>query len=142
MLDRPAIVGVAYDRPETVRQLLASLSRAQIATSDVTLVISIDHSEREQEILLIAERFKWSFGKKRILLHREHLGLKQHIFKCAQLTAEFGAVILLEDDLSVSPVFYNYACQAVPFYAEDPAIAGVSLYSYQVHPYASRGECG
>jgi len=42
-------------------------------------------------------------------------------------------VIILEDDLYVSPYFYAYAIQSLEFYNNDSRIGGVSLYNQPVH---------
>ena len=56
------------------------------------------------------------------------MGLRKHILACGDLSVEYGSVILLEDDLYVSPFFYEYTQQALSFYENDDIIAGISLY--------------
>ncbi|MEM7040943.1 MAG: hypothetical protein AAF570_28525, partial [Bacteroidota bacterium] len=55
-----------------------------------------------------------------------------HILKCGDLSMEFGSIILLEDDLLVSPWFYWYAKKALKEYKDASEIAGISLYSHRV----------
>lgn len=131
MSNKPAIVVITYNRPIALQRLLDSIAGANYPERDVTLVISIDSSGSEK-ILKIAESFVWEFGTKRIICHENHLGLKQHVLSCGDLTNEFGTVIILEDDLFVSPYFYQYAFGAEKFYSDDQNIAGISLYNYQV----------
>ena len=47
------------------------------------------------------------------------------------MIAEFGWAIFLEDDLEVSPHFYEYTIEAIEFYQSEN-IAGISLYSYAI----------
>lgn len=121
-----AIVVVGYNRPDSLRRILASLKMAEYEKKDIPLVISIDHSGNE-EVIKIAQQFSWSYGPKRVIAHPERMGLRRHIISCGDLTEEYGAVMILEDDLYVSPDFYNYASQALERYGEDVHIAGISL---------------
>ena len=124
---KPAIVVVAYNRPEALRRLLASLAALQGAL-DVPLVISIDAGgEQFEQVLAASERFEWLLGEKRVVVRERPYGLINHVFACGDLVDEFGAIILLEDDLVVSPMAYRYAADALDFYADDPQIAGISL---------------
>lgn len=130
-MNNPAIVIVAYNRPHSLERLLNSINKAYYNSSFINLIISIDHSI-EEAIYKLADDFVWENGEKRILKQNKHLGLKQHILMCADLVQEFESVIILEDDLVVSPFFYEYALQAKEFYKHDDNIAGISLYNYQV----------
>ncbi len=127
----PAIVISAYNRPHALQRLLNSIAAAHYEGEDITLVISIDQSGSDS-VKTIAGNFDWKHGTKQIISHAEHLGLKRHILFCGALAKEQGAVIVLEDDLMVSPFFYDYARQAHAYYKDEPSIAGISLYNYQV----------
>lgn len=130
---RPAIVVVAYNRPHALRRLLASLAAVQGA-SDVPLVISIDRGgDQFTAVVAEAEQFTWPFGEKRVLVRERPLGLVQHVFACGDLVDEFGAIILLEDDLVVSPMVYRYAASALTFYTDEPRVAGISLNALWFH---------
>jgi hypothetical protein len=123
-----AIVVAAYNRPSSLQRLLQSLQRAYYAFNDhVTLIISIDHSG-SSACADIAHAFEWNYGPKEIITHEEQQGLKNHLLSCGDLSERFDAVIVLEDDLLVSPAFYDYAQQAYQYYREDPAVAGIALY--------------
>ena len=107
---KPAIVVVAYNRDKALKRLLNSLESADYSGfSDITLVISIDKSD-STEVIETAEAFSWEQGEKRVITHPERLGLKKHILGLGDLTAEFGSIIMLEDDLFVSPLLYHYGC--------------------------------
>jgi len=132
---------VTYNRAYSLQRLLRSISRANFAGhTDVPLIISIDKSNC-QEVLEVARKFQWEHGPKCVIEHTEHLGLRKHIISCGDLTEEYGAVIVLEDDLYVSPVFYDYAVQAMRFYDGDERISGISLYSYDFNEYAQMRFC-
>lgn len=120
------IIVVGYNREDSIQRVLDSLAKAQYAYSGVRLLISIDHSENKK-VVQTAERFKWKYGEKKVIVHPERLGLRKHIISCGDLTKEYGAVMILEDDLYVSPDYYNFAMQALEKYGEHPAIAGIAL---------------
>lgn len=126
---KPVIVIVAYNRADSLQRLLQSLLFAR-GISDARLVISIDNQEPHNlDVKALAESFDWPYGEKEVRYQKEHLGLKKHILQCGDLSQEFGSVIVLEDDLFVSPYFYSYAISAQKFYGDDEQIGGISLYN-------------
>ena len=52
------------------------------------------------------------------------------------LTEEYDTIIILEDDLVVSPYFYKYAIKSNQFFSDDHCIGGVSLYAYDFNEFA------
>lgn len=122
------IVIAAYNRPHALQRLLNALKRADYPEK-VKLIFSIDCSD-SAAVIEIAKNFTWAFGDKEIIVHSQHLGLKKHILSCGDLSKDYDGVILLEDDLYVSPVFYHYVSGAFDAYKDDRAIAGISLYSH------------
>ena len=63
------------------------------------------------------------------------MGLRDHVLACGDLTLEYGSCVILEDDLYVSPDAYRYSKKAVNAYADEPAVAGISLYGYRHDEY-------
>jgi hypothetical protein len=133
----PAIVVVAYNRPASLSRLLRSLAGADYSGYDgIELVIGIDHSD-EGQVARIARSFKWKAGPKRVIAREQTMGLRNHVLACGDLASEYTAIVLLEDDLVVAPGFYQYALTALAFYRADPAIAGISLYSFIYNEFAN-----
>lgn len=135
---KPAVVVVAYDRIDSLKRLLKSIQNAYYEEEDITLILSIDYSKENEKVLQVAETFEWNYGEKRIVNHLTNLGLRKHILECGDYSNEYGAVIILEDDLVVAPDFYNYAKKAQEYYKEDERIAGVALYSHEWNGYVRR----
>ncbi|MDB4306198.1 hypothetical protein N9980_01370 [bacterium] len=129
VLSNPAIVVVAYDRPASLRRLLGSLLVAEYPHA-AELVISIDGGDSD-EVARIAEDFNWPGGKKEIIRHANHIGLREHVLACGDLTDQYESIVVLEDDLYVSPVFYHFALRASKFFNDRPEIGGIGLYSYR-----------
>jgi hypothetical protein len=127
----PAIVIPCYKRNFSLERLLDSLSKATFSVENIPLIISIDGPGNEL-VKGVAEKFNWKFGPKEIHVQEKHLGLKQHMITCTNLVNKYENILLLEDDLLVSPHFYEYAIRALDFYKEEEKLAGISLYNYEV----------
>lgn len=125
------IVVIAYNRPKSLLRLLSSLAKANYSEKNIPLIISIDYSETNKDVLQIANDFEWRYGKKNIVYSEFNLGLKEHVLQCGNYSLEYGNVILLEDDLYVSPCFYDYTLQALEFSIDKSYIGGISLYNHQ-----------
>lgn len=130
------IVVVTFNREKSLNRLLKSLSRAYYDNDSVELIISIDKSDNP-DVYKIAKGYKWDYGKKTVLMHKNNLGLRKHILQCGDITLENEAVIILEDDLVVSKSFYRYAKQSYKYYKDNKRIAGISLYTYRVNEFSN-----
>ncbi len=131
-MSKPAIVIIAYNRERSLKRLLDSVAAADYPDEEITLVISVDRAKdgSGEATRKLAEDFSWEHGKKQLILHEENLGLKKHVLSCGDLSREYGSVILLEDDLYVSPAFYLFAKEALAFAGQDDRIGGISLYNH------------
>ena len=129
-----AIVAIGYNRKNDFARLIESLLRVDYQNDCVDLIMSIDNSGKK-EVEEYADSVVWPFGQTRVITFPERQGLKQHILKCGKFLEEYEAIVVLEDDIVVSPAFYNYAKQSVNRYIDDDNIAGISLYSHQWNPY-------
>jgi len=132
--DKIAIVVVGYNRIHSIKRLLNSLLDSEYPSNDIPLVISIDCSG-DIELYDYVSRFEWPFGDKYVNIQKERLGLKDHIYKCGDLTEYFRAIVLLEDDLVVSPYFYSYVVKMLNTYGDESKIAQISLYKNEMNGY-------
>ena len=133
-----AIVVVAYSRPKETRRLIESIIKGHFDGDNVDLIVSIDKSNCQKEVYDSCKDAEWLNGSYSVIMQEKRLGLRPHILKCGELTAKYDAIILLEDDLVVSPNFYRYTKNALDFYKNDDRIAQISLYSYAVNEFVSR----
>ncbi len=146
-MKNPAIIVIAYNRPDSLKRLLSSLEKASYTENvSIPLVISIDKVKTQEtgsnsssdikaaslnkEVISVAENFKWSHGDKKVIVQECNLGLKKHVLKCGGLVSEYENIIVLEDDLYVAASFYEYACDALFFTKDEKRVAGVSLYNH------------
>ncbi|MDR2408052.1 MAG: glycosyltransferase [Bacteroidales bacterium] len=124
------IVIPCFNRVNSLKRLLVSLEQANYGDYKPALIFSIDKSENNDVIDFIT-MYHWIHGEK-IIYKREHnIGLKENILFCGDLTVKYDGIILIEDDLYVSPAFYLYAINAAQFYKTEKNISGISLYSYE-----------
>lgn len=133
MMERICIVAVGYNRPRSMLRLLESLECGNYLGDKVDLLVSIDKGKTQSEIIEIANRFEWKHGEKRIRAFEERQGLRSHIIQCGDMTNEYRAVVILEDDITVSENFYTYVKQTLDAYESDERIAGISLYKHHVN---------
>ncbi len=134
----PAIVVLAYDRPEALERLLHSLDQAFLPeNTEVPLVISLDHSTSPSACRTVdlARARDWRFGPKTVIERTEHLGVVGHFRAAGELTREYASAIMLEDDLTVAPPFYEYASQVLDTYDSDDSVAGHCLYGLRFNGF-------
>ncbi len=132
---KPAIVIPAYRRPEHLLRLLDSVNRAVYPADDIPVVISVDGGG-DTAVSEIASTYQFRQCSKVVIKRNENLGLRNHILTLGDLTEEYGSIILLEDDLIVSPAYYLYAQNALEVYKDEPKVAGISLYAQQFNETA------
>ncbi|MCR4738894.1 MAG: glycosyltransferase [Lachnospiraceae bacterium] len=131
-----AVVIIAYEREASLRRLLDSVSKALYPEdTDIPLVISVDKGNNDA-VRALAESFEWKHGEKRVIAHDTRLGLKAHVLKCGDLCRDYGSVILLEDDLFVSPGYYLYTAEALRSAGDDERVGGISLYDHLLNVHA------
>lgn len=133
-----AIVAVGYNRKKSLLRLLESLCSAFYDGNEVDLIISLDYSPIQNDIVDSCQNLDWSNGKKIIKAYSEKQGLRNHILKCGDLTSCYDAVVIFEDDLVVSKYFFKYVVQTVNRYDHSEQIAGISLYSHKINPGIGR----
>lgn len=137
-VSRFAIVVVAYNRAKALRRLLQVLEKAEYGSDFVDVVVSIDYSGSQRELVDIAELWVWQHGRKIVRAFETRQGLRAHVLACGDLAYGYDAVIVLEDDLYVSRQFYRFAREAVTFYGNDPCVAGLSLYAPNMNEMVER----
>jgi hypothetical protein len=130
-----AIVIACYNRPHSLLRLLSSISHSNIPKDhNIDCVFAVDYcsdSTIRQQIKSTIDGFNWKIGIKVAQYHQSRVGLKNNIYFCGSLTSKYSAVIVLEDDLIVSPAFLSYAIACISFFRDEINIGQFSLYSYE-----------
>lgn len=115
-----------------MERLLASIERANVP-ENVTLVFRA-HQGANPIVIDFIKSYDWPFGENEVIQDEKQLTLDDNIRACGDLTDKYGAVIILEDDLVVSPFFYEFTQQTIALYGDDSSVAGIGLYSYAHNP--------
>jgi hypothetical protein len=127
----------AYNRPDHLTRVARGLSENPEARESRVFVFS-DAPKREAHAQGVTEvraraRRLTGFAAVEVIEQRENQGVARSITDgVAKLTAEFGRVIVLEDDLLPSQHFLRYMNGALDAYAEDERVVSVHAYSYPV----------
>lgn len=132
---KPAIIVPVFSKAKSLQRLLDSLNRAHYPDDGVTLIISADGGATE-EVLQIADLFRFVHGKKEVIKRENNMGLREHIMWCGDQSQKYGSVIILEDDLYVDEHYYSYSTAAIHYYSDQKDIAGISLYAQRYNPMA------
>ena len=117
-----------YDRPRSLGRLLDSLATVVPGEEPWELVLSCE-GDAPPEVRCLAADFAWPHGPKRVVHQPEHLGLREHLLWCGDQVLGREAVVVLEDDLFISPHLLTFAEAALARYAGESSLAGISLYA-------------
>ena len=126
-----------YDRPDHVRRVVEGL-RANALAAETDLFIFSDAAKSEpraKEVSKVRALVRQLKGFKSIELVEQSVnrGIAGSIVQgVTRLTAEFGRVIVLEDDLLPSAHFLRYMNDALTVYENDARVISVHAYSYPV----------
>ena len=125
----PAICCIGYNRADSMSRLLTSVEKAVYDDNNIPLIISIDESDKSDEVESVAKNFKWTHGEKIIKRYPKRLGLKEHCLLCGDFSMKYGAALFLEDDAVVTPGYYRYTKAAVNYYKNETKVLAISLYA-------------
>lgn len=127
-----AVIAVAYNRVNSLQRLLHSLECAYYDSEEVSLIISVDKSDTNV-VECFADNYNWPHGMKKVDKHEHNLGLRPHMMSLGKWFETYDAIVVLEDDIIVSPNYFTYTKQTVDKYSSCPDIAGISLYGFRVN---------
>lgn len=123
------ILVIACNRLKSLERLIHTLENSYYENENVDLIISIDKSDTT-EVSTFAQNYVWNHGKYKVIIQKEKLGLRKHVLSCGDYSQYYDGLVVLEDDISVSPNFFFYAKACIKKYKDDDRIAGISLYNF------------
>lgn len=131
------IVYFLYNRPLHTKRTLEALSKNEFA-QESSLWIFIDGPKEDatdedkrniEEVKAIAKEKKWC-GEVHIAESSGNKGLvKSIVGGITEIVNKFGKVIVIEDDILVSPGFLTYMNDALDFYENNPKVMHISGFS-------------
>jgi hypothetical protein len=126
----------AFKRPAHTRRALESLAQnPEFAESPLFIYCDgarhdIESAQVEQTRQLV---HAWPHPQKTVIERDRNWGLADSIIAgVTELCSRFGRVIVVEDDLIVSPVFLNYLNAALEHYADEPKVMQISAHMFPV----------
>jgi hypothetical protein len=125
-----------FKRPEHTRRTLESLT-SNLEFNRSPLFIYCDGARHEGEAAQVEETRKlvrdWPHPNKTVIERERNWGLANSVIEgVTQLCERFGRVIVVEDDLVVSPVFLNYLNAALVRYADEAKVMQISAHMFPV----------
>ncbi len=132
------IVLFVYNRPQHTLRTLEALALNHLAKESI-LYIFADGPKDSANVEILANLAKTreiikskEWCKKTIIVEAEiNKGLARSIIDgVSKIVNEYGKIIVLEDDLVVSPYFLRYMNDALNTYSEDTSVACISGYVY------------
>lgn len=126
-----------YNRPHHARQAIESLSRCK-RFKECKLFIYCDGPNLPDQIknVIATRQVVKSFAKKLdadIIIQEKNIGLAHSIvYGVTDLCNRFGRVIVIEDDLLVSPSFIDYMLQALDRYQDEDNVYQISGFMFPV----------
>ena len=131
-----------YNRPWHTRHTVEALQQNKLAEESDLFIFS-DAARNPEAVAAVCEVREYikaigGFKSLHIVERQENLGLANSIIGgVSKLCEEFGRVIVLEDDLVVSPMFLAYMRTALDKYNDEPMVMQISGNMFPVlHPEA------
>ncbi len=128
-----------YNRPEHTHRLITSLL-ANREAAESPLIIYADQARNETDRLHVEEvrtylRSLKGFGNITLVERTENWGLARNIIDgvTTQL-ARYGRVIVLEDDLVVSPYFLQFMNEALETYKDEERVGHIQACDFTQDP--------
>ena len=131
------IIIFTYKRPEHMLQTLMSLSKNKDFLNS-PLFIYCDGARHPDELAKIEEVRQlvndWPHPNKTVIKRDRNWGLANSVIDgVTTQCATFGKVIVIEDDLVVSPHFLKYMNTALDKYQHDDRVISIHGYSYPIN---------
>lgn len=125
-----------FKRPEHTRRTLEALAKNP-EFEESPLFIYCDGARKATEIIQVEETRNlvrnWPHQKKIVIERDRNFGLANSIIAGVTEICEcYGKVIIVEDDLFVSPVFLNYLNAALECYSDEPKVMQISAHMFPV----------
>lgn len=137
---KPApILLFVYNRPDHVRQSIASLQQNTLAAQSPLLIYS-DAAKNEESRKAVEEVRRYlrsiaGFASVTIIEREENWGLARNIIDgVTSQVNSFGRVIVLEDDLVVAPHFLQFMNDALEAYRDEPRIGHIQACDFTKDP--------
>jgi GT2 family glycosyltransferase len=138
MADLAPILLFVYNRPDHTRRSLAALAANPLAI-DSDLIIYADgprkpeHREAVEAVRRLVRNAR-GFKSVEIVEREANFGLAKSIISgVSEVCTAHDRIIVVEDDLIVSPSFLGFLNEGLIRYRDDPGVFQISAYAYPAH---------
>ena len=127
----------AYKRPQHTLAALRNLSRCELSAESALHIFcdgakTAKDREHVKKVQDLVRSEKWC-GTVNVVIREENIGLANSIISgVSSLIENYGKVIVLEDDLLVSPYFLRYMNDSLALYEKEEQIMQISGYMFGV----------
>lgn len=126
-----------YNRPEHTRRTVDALAANEIAAESDLFIFSDGPKKPEAEVAVaeVREYIKSIAGFRSVTVmeRQENYGLARSIITgVTELVHRYGRIIVLEDDLVVSPFFLKYLNEALELYENDEQVMQISGHMFDL----------
>ncbi len=126
---------LSMDRFSSLCRLLSSLQTAEYENDNIDLVVRFDQprvfSETKQQWTQNVDDFRgslrWDHGEVSIYVSNSSIGLRESWFQAWKPTTDDDRAVILEDDLELSPVWYQWLKRAHDAYDHRDDLGAYSL---------------
>ena len=134
-VETPVVI-FAYNRPRHLRQLFDSLLNCTRLNECQVYVFcdgakKPEHLDDVRTVREVAREYASRLGNAFLIERAENLGLARSIVSgVTELCAQYGRVIVLEDDFILHPFFLDFMLQALDRYVNDEHVAQVAGFTF------------
>lgn len=137
------ILVLGYNRPDHLRRALVSLtSNVEASKSDVFIVIDGPKGDFDLSLVMATREVacqEYGFGSTKVILGDINKGLARSVIdSVTQIIGNHGKIIVIEDDLVLSPNFLSYMNQALTYYENKKKVASILGYQYPIRFLGNR----
>ena len=126
---------LTWNRPDSFKRLVSSIKQSHYGIDHVDLIIHVDGGYQNKDTKDVANSIKWPFGNKKVFFSNDRKGLAQAWFSAWFPSDNKTFAIIFEDDIVVSPLWYQWLTCAWKKYRDRDDIAGISLQRQRLIPY-------
>lgn len=127
-----------YNRPEHTLRTLTSLStNPEFEESPLFVFCDGPRHTHDQDSVHATQKvvLDWKHPYKKVTVSKNNRGLANSIISgVTELASSFGSVIVVEDDLELSPAFLDFMNQGLRKYCDVESVLHLSGYSFPVLP--------
>lgn len=131
------IVLFTYNRLEHTKKTIESLQKNDLAKESLLFIYS-DAAKRDSEEEQVGEVRKYlntikGFHKVTVIKRKSNYGLARNIISgITEIVNTYGKVIVLEDDLFLSPHFLTYMNKSLSKYEKDEKVMHISAFMFPI----------